>query len=203
MAHPTRAALLLLAPLLLAAADEGPSSAMSCGLRSHVDVSQCSQKASWSMYLLDPARRSWTERAGLACWPGHGAQRLPGRNSSDDTLTLAACKQRCLERPACTAIEFGQKPGGGGGAGSACAPHDLQPPSGRKAHPNQMFGPPALDKASVSAWLSRMRSMRTACRRSLNLSDAAARVPELEWTQTAYYQPQMHPFDRFFFDPAL
>ena len=28
-------------------------------------------------------------------------------------------------------------------------------------------------------------------------------VPELKWTQTAYISPQMHPYDRYFFDPAL
>ena len=27
-------------------------------------------------------------------------------------------------------------------------------------------------------------------------------VPELRWTQTSYIQPQMHPYDRYFFDPV-
>lgn len=77
-----------------------------CGLRLHVDLSQCLKRATWSSYTLGGDRKSWTEHAGLACWQGHGADSVP--NTSDyATTSLDECKQRCEARDNCTAIEFG------------------------------------------------------------------------------------------------
>ena len=45
--------------------------------------------------------------------------------------------------------------------------------------------------------------MRAACTAAIGFDGATFRVPGLLWTQTAYISPQMHPYDRFFFDPAL
>jgi hypothetical protein len=37
----------------------------------------------------------------------------------------------------------------------------------------------------------------------IGFNGSAFEVPELKWTQTAYVGPQMHPYDRYFFDPML
>jgi hypothetical protein len=130
---------------------------------------------------------------------GHGSSRVA--NASDvKGLSLGKCKQRCLAHDGCTAVEYGERSSGGGGGGGQgskkCSHPDLRAPP----NPHQLYGPQALDRASVRSWLDTMRSMRTACQASVNYTGALARVPELQWTKTAYYQPQMHPFDRFFFD---
>ena len=41
------------------------------------------------------------------------------------------------------------------------------------------------------------------CQNKIGFTGTAFRVPELKWAQTAYMGPQMHPYDRMFFDPAL
>ena len=38
------------------------------------------------------------------------------------------------------------------------------------------------------------------CRASLRLSGAVYELPQLQWTQTAYYQPVTMPYDRYFFN---
>ena len=48
-----------------------------------------------------------------------------------------------------------------------------------------------------------MRELRADCQKKIGFTGKAFRVPELQWAQTAYMGPQMHPFDRMFFDPAL
>ena len=81
----------------------------------------------------------------------------------------------------------------------------------RCSHPNtsvatygkQIKGPPAVDPVSVASWLTAMREFRTDCQNKIGFTGTAFRVPELKWAQTAYMGPQMHPYDRMFFDPAL
>lgn len=58
------------------------------------------------------------------------------------------------------------------------------------------------DPASVSAWRSAMQGWRSKIRAKIDYNGSIYSVPELQWTQTSYIQPQMHPYDRFFFDPV-
>ena len=68
---------------------------------------------------------------------------------------------------------------------------------------SQIEAPTFVDPASIQKWLLAMLEMRQACQQAINFTGAAFKVSELEWTQTAYISPQMHPYDRYFFDPAL
>ena len=70
-----------------------------------------------------------------------------------------------------------------------CTPADL-PMSKARGGGAQILGPAKLDAASVSDWLARMKSMRTACQRAIGFNGSASRIPELKWTQTAYISPQ-------------
>ena len=46
----------------------------------------------------------------------------------------------------------------------------------------------------------RYRCRQAACRAALRLSGAVYEIEELQWTQTAYYQPLTMPYDRFFYN---
>ena len=46
-------------------------------------------------------------------------------------------------------------------------------------------------------------NVRERCTAAIGYDGSISAVPELKWTQTAYISPQMHPYDRYFFDPAL
>lgn len=51
------------------------------------------------------------------------------------------------------------------------------------------------------AWLASLREMRSHCRRGLNLSkNSLFEEAALKWTQEAYVQTQMHPYDPAFFN---
>ena len=58
------------------------------------------------------------------------------------------------------------------------------------------------DPGSVDAWMAAMTAWRTRMRAKISYNGSIYEVPELKWTQTSYIQPQMHPYDRFFFDPV-
>jgi len=53
------------------------------------------------------------------------------------------------------------------------------------------------------AWRAVLDDTRAACRRNFDANSSAFADPRLQWTQTNYVSPQMHPYDRTFYDPAL
>ena len=55
--------------------------------------------------------------------------------------------------------------------------------------------------AAQPAWLAGLQKVRSDVRSQIGYNASIYAVPELAWTQTSYMQPQMHPYDRFFFDP--
>ena len=83
---------------------------------------------------------------------------------------------------------------------SACAvPQSL----GAVSH-LQIAGPASPASANATAaWLEEMRTWRKACLDALQLTGAVYEVKELQWTQTAYFQPLMMPFDRYFYNESL
>lgn len=90
---------------------------------------------------------------------------------------------------------------------SECAPKDL-PMGGGRLGSAQIQGPKDVSAAGVAAWMSNMRAMRTACDARIgfdpnNASRTLYNEPELLWTQTAYMGPQMHPYDKYFYNESL
>ena len=67
----------------------------------------------------------------------------------------------------------------------------------------QMLPPDAFDAASLATYHKGLETMRTACQKAISYDDSIYDVKELQWTQTAYLSPQMHPYDRLFFDPEV
>jgi hypothetical protein len=108
---------------------------------------------------------------------------------------VATCAKRCTATPSPPyVVKAACRP-------TACCPPDLPMGGGRNGNA-QIRGPSQVDPASIRTWLAKMKSMRTACQQAIGYNGSAFEVPELRWTQTAYVSPQMHPYDRFFFDPS-
>lgn len=51
-------------------------------------------------------------------------------------------------------------------------------------------------------WLQQIQTQRIKDLNSINYTGEVYLIPELEWTQTAYIQPQMMIHDLFFYDPV-
>jgi hypothetical protein len=67
----------------------------------------------------------------------------------------------------------------------------------------QIIAPKDLSAAGIAKWMASMKAMRTACQAAIGYTGEIYDVEALKWTQTAFISPQMHPYDRFFFDPDL
>ena len=67
----------------------------------------------------------------------------------------------------------------------------------------QIPGPTDMsDPAVVAQWHSDMATWREEYRFRTHYDGAIYDDPALKWTQTSYMQPQMHPYDRYFYDPT-
>ena len=64
--------------------------------------------------------------------------------------------------------------------------------------PCQTAGP--TSPAAQPAWLAALKKERESVLASINYTGGVFANPSLGWTQGAYIQPQVHPYDRFFFD---
>ncbi len=83
---------------------------------------------------------------------------------------------------------------GASDADASCGDPDLTP--------KQIKAPNDLSAAGVAAWNKTWSDWRDACRASVSYNGSIYDVEELMWTQTTYMQPQMHPYDRYFWDPV-
>ena len=77
-------------------------------------------------------------------------------------------------------------------------PGDGSGPSGSNSGPCRVDGP--RTPADQPAWLAALKADRDATVKKINYTGGVSGVPGMEWTQTAFVQPQMHPYDRLFYD---
>lgn len=54
--------------------------------------------------------------------------------------------------------------------------------------------------SSQPSWLASLKSERESTLRRIGYSGGVFSVAQLAWTQRAFIQPQMHPYDRYFYD---
>lgn len=73
---------------------------------------------------------------------------------------------------------------------------------GARANGLEQFPGPSdpADPEGVAAWLAQWRGWREATRKANNYTGAIYNVTQLAWTKTEYIQPQMHPYDQFFYN---
>jgi len=52
-------------------------------------------------------QKGWEKHSGINCWPGHGAELVPGDDPNvpiSSNMTLAECEAACLQAPACEGV---------------------------------------------------------------------------------------------------
>ena len=64
----------------------------------------------------------------------------------------------------------------------------------------QINPPKSTSTKDAATWLADLRSYKKSCRAELAFNGSIYDVAALKWTQTTYMQPQMHLFDRYFYD---
>ena len=55
--------------------------------------------------------------------------------------------------------------------------------------------------ADQPSWLAALKTERDSVHKTIGYTGGVFDTPALQWTQRAYIQPQMHPYDRYFYDP--
>jgi hypothetical protein len=59
-------------------------------------------------------------------------------------------------------------------------------------------------QASVAVWLHAITAWRAGCRAKLHLNGSVYEsVPRLKWTQSTFIQPQIHPWDNYFYNHTV
>jgi hypothetical protein len=66
-------------------------------------------------------------------------------------------------------------------------------PAGVKSDAAQIFPPATINASAVWQWRTSVEAWRANVLAKLRYNGTVYGVPELEWTQTSYVQPQMHP----------
>ena len=64
------------------------------------------------------------------------------------------------------------------------------------------FSAGPASQAEQPGWLANLQQLKAEWRTKVNYSGGVFSNSQLQWTQTAYIQPQMHPYDRYFYDPT-
>ena len=122
----------------------------------------------------DPARH---DQCRKPCGPGF----RPGCTYCTSDPTPRQCSHRC---------SWGPQP----------HPGPDGDPCGKWYASNRGLIAAPASRAARPSWWAHVLQMRADCQR--NSDRSIYNNSELQWTATNYVQPQMHPFDLFFYDPA-
>ena len=64
----------------------------------------------------------------------------------------------------------------------------------------EVFLAPQTAGLDHETWLRLVTAWRAACRDNISFTGTIFEVPSIQWARTAFVQPQMHPWSRFFFN---